>query len=470
MIVDTYKHQVRAVFGFLLLIGLSAMTIATLFWYSVCNGELGQCLGDGRPLTLLEFLAVATIRPLVFTPITFTAIIAAKAYGTIFGGLLAAFGGLLSTIVIWSIGKFIGRRIVRGWFMANLPTTSKAIRDNGGKIVLISRLVPVLPFDFQSLLYGVFDFRFSSVLTQSFFGSLPYALIVARLAADDPADLSDGIIIIFSLVAFAIPMFMLYAKKPSPRVWISNLYREIVFEIRENNEIEKKYHISADRPPVLLIHGFFSSRRSLTVMDRILTRRGFDVVSFNLGGLFGVLFTRGILETAQFIDKKIQRLMARHEIDKIHIVAHSKGGLVALWWLLKLGGHRYCDKVITLGTPYNGSYFTYLGLFTPLGFFWRDLWQMRPGSAFLEALHHEEVPEGLKIMCIYSSKDRIARAEKGLFRPKTSAKDQVEAIPMNHVSHFDFLYRRDVGELVIKLLKKTDPQESVEIAEQKVNQ
>ncbi len=36
-------------------------------------------------------------------------------------------------------------------------------------------------------------------------------------------------------------------------------------------------------------------------------------------------------------------------------VCHSKGGLVARWFLEMLGGHDFTRTSITIGTPYRGS-------------------------------------------------------------------------------------------------------------------
>jgi hypothetical protein len=159
-----------------------------------------------------------------------------------------------------------------------------------------------------------------------------------------------------------------------------------------------------------------------------------------------------VAETANFIDYKLKRQMERHGFKKVHIVAHSKGSLVAIWWLLKLGGSKYCDKLVAMAAPCSGSYFTYLALITPLGFFWRDVWQMRPGSSFLQYLKDSDVPSNLKIYSVYSENDLVARGKLGVFQPR-NGKENVTSIAMNDLSHFDFVMRRDPIKLVIKLLK-----------------
>jgi hypothetical protein len=127
--------------------------------------------------------------------------------------------------------------------------------------------------------------------------------------------------------------------------------------------------------------------------------------------------------------------------------------MVALWWVLKLGGNKLCDKVVTMGTPFFGSRLTYLALITPLGFLWRDMGQMRPGSMFLKSLHDAEVPDDVRIYCLHSERDRVARGQSGVYRPARGAA-HVRPVPMNHISHFEFLYRRDVGDTISSLLQE----------------
>jgi pimeloyl-ACP methyl ester carboxylesterase len=316
--------------------------------------------------------------------------------------------------------------------------------------------VPFVPFDLASLAFGALDFRAKSVALATLLGALPEAYLFAKLVDPNETLLDSTLISLAVLgVCLVVPLviFEYLGRKNGTGMWqtLRAMYREIHYEVQSNNDIVKRQTFDNTKTPVLLLYGFFSSRRAVTVLERMLTTRGHQVLSFNLGGLMGTFFTRDILETANFIDYKIKRQIERHGFKNIHVVAHSKGGMVALWWALKLGGAKYCDKVITMGTPFNGSILTYLALVTPLGFFWRDVGQMRPGSMFLKSLNDAEVPEGLKIFCLHSTKDRVANGRAGIFRPRRPSPNIV-SVPMNHISHFEFLYRRDVGETISRLL------------------
>src|SRR5690606_28785673 len=157
------------------------------------------------------------------------------------------------------------------------------------------------------------------------------------------------LMILAGCISLPLLAFEFISRKKGTSLWQMTraMYREITYEVHTNNEIVKRTEFDPTKTPVLLLYGFFSSRRAVTVLERMLTARGHQVFSFNLGGLFGTFFTRDILETANFIDYKIKRQIERHGFKKIHIVAHSKGGMVALWWALKLGGVKYCDKIVT---------------------------------------------------------------------------------------------------------------------------
>ena len=311
----------------------------------------------------------------------------------------------------------------------------------------------------MSLLFGVADFSLKRTLIATFFGVIPEAYIFHKIAnSKSEIAIFDtiGQLALFGLLTMipALIYEFIFRKKGSS-LWlqIRSTYNEIVYEVRTNNEIIRRRSYDQTKTPVILLYGFFSSRKVLTIMERLLTQRGFQVMSFNLGGLLGVFFTRGIRETARHIDNKIERQMKRYGFKKVNIVAHSKGGMVALWWILKLGGNRYCEKVITMGTPFKGTYLTYLGLVTPIGFFWRDLWQMRPNSQFLRELHDAEIPANTSISCLYSEKDKVATGQKGIYIP-SQQHDKITRVPMHHVSHFEFLYRRDVADSLARILRQ----------------
>ena len=171
--------------------------------------------------------------------------------------------------------------------------------------------------------------------------------------------------------------------------------------------VEKRTDFSRCPNPVLLLHGFFTSRRTFDVLERRLRRDGYGVFTLDLGGLAGALNTRGIDDLADYVRAKIERIYARNPgLGPLTVVGHSKGGLIAAYYVKKLGGWRRTQAVVTLGTPHNGTPVAYLGL--PVGFFARSLWQLFPGSPFLRRLSEGPWPAEVRLVSIWSREDGAA--------------------------------------------------------------
>lgn len=86
-------------------------------------------------------------------------------------------------------------------------------------------------------------------------------------------------------------------------------------------------------------------------------------------------------ESARYLEEKVDEVRASEEVDRVHVVAHSMGGLVTRYYARFLGGAEHLDHVVCLGTPHHGTYAAYAGL--PF----KGARMVRPGSPFLEALN-----------------------------------------------------------------------------------
>ncbi|SMF28805.1 Uncharacterized membrane protein YdjX, TVP38/TMEM64 family, SNARE-associated domain [Pseudobacteriovorax antillogorgiicola] len=406
-----------------------------------------------------RFLILALLRPFFFTPIMVPAMIGGSNFGPLLATLLTAAATALSALVFYLPGYYLGKKLVRPWLMTNLPSTWSLIRSQDFKLIFITRWVPLFPFDLMSFLFGAANFHASRLVMFSFLGIIPEVWLFSNLASPSNQAIGNGFlqILAFSLIT-SLPLlgYEYVYRRRGTSLWhqLKRVYYEVFYEVQVNNEIKKKQVFTNQKPPVIILYGFFSSRRTLGVMERLMNVRGYQVMTFNLGGVLGTFFTRGIEETADFIDRKIRRQIQRHGFNKIYIVSHSKGGLVALWWILRMGGHKYCDHVITMGTPFKGSRLTYLALFTPLGFFWKDVWQMRPGSRFLRELHESPPQDKLTIYNIYSDRDGVATGTAGVFHHPSN----VKLIPMHRYAHFEFLFKRAVADQLVAILNQAEKQ------------
>ncbi len=459
MRVYNYNRQVKAVTLIHIVIFSFMFSVAFSFWGMMCGITWKSCLTNYETVSPIWFFILSAIRPLVFTPTFILELIAGDTFGYFWGTLYAVIGNVLSALVIYFPSKYLGRKMVTPFLATNLPQTWRLIRTQDYKVILALRLIPVFPFDISTFASGLLDFRLKSLLWTTFIGMIPESFLFVNISKNTNASLiGESFKTLFFLSIVVVTVLMLYeflSRKKGSGLWQRFLrtYNEIQDEVKANNEINKRYEFKSDRTPVLLLYGFFSSRRTLTILERQLNQQGHPVLTFNLGGVLGVFFTRGILDTARYVNLKIKRQFRRHGFKKIIIVAHSKGGLVGLWWVLKLGGYKYCDLVITMATPFRGSNASYLALVTPLGFFWRDVWQMRPGSSFLRNIRDSIIPENLNIYCFYSDRDKVAVGTSGLFRTKVKT-DKIHPMFMPGIAHFEFLMRRDVTQKIDEIIRR----------------
>jgi pimeloyl-ACP methyl ester carboxylesterase len=158
--------------------------------------------------------------------------------------------------------------------------------------------------------------------------------------------------------------------------------------------------------PVLLLHGFLATRRTLAALERRLSRDGYRVFSVDLGGLAGRYNSRDIRELAMLVRDEVERIYAREPgLPPLTVIGHSKGGLIAAWWVKRLGGHERVRTVITLGTPHRGTRIAWAGV--PFGWLAPSAMQMRPGSAFLRHLHEDPWPAQVRLLSMHSRRDRV---------------------------------------------------------------
>ena len=415
----SYSKQFRTIVFLEIIIICALIGGSYSLWSIYCNGQINTCL---QQLDYRLFLLLSFFRPFLLAPASMFFMMASNTYGVFAGILIGSASAILSSVLLFLLGKQLGRKLIHPWLDTNLPQTLTFAKTQDWKILLIARLVHILPFDLITFCAGVVDFRFRSLVVATIISVIPEIAILSLLNWDlFPLDLGyfSAVGILGSICL--IPLFITeyFKRKQGNSLWfrLGAMYKELQREVRLNNRIIERQTHNRNKIPVLLIYGFFSTRRSITILERVLTYRGYEVFSFNLGGVLGVFFTKGIIETAKFIDEKLQVFFKRRDTRDIYIVAHSKGGLVALWWLLKLGGHKYCKKVITMGTPFHGTFIAWLLLLTPIGLIWRDLWQMRPGSNFLKVLHTTPIPDNVRIYNLYSNKDNYVFGEKGILMP-----------------------------------------------------
>ena len=152
----------------------------------------------------------------------------------------------------------------------------------------------------------------------------------------------------------------------------------------------------AARIPVLLVHGLVDNRSVFSVMSRSLRRRGFaHVCTWNYSPLL-----TDVARGAADLGARIERICEQTGHDRVHVVGHSLGGLIARYYVQRQGGDRRVESLVTLGTPHQGSWWAHV-VPTPL------IRQLRPGSPVLQELAEPAAGCRTRVTAIYSDLDQM---------------------------------------------------------------
>ncbi|MDP9496583.1 MAG: alpha/beta fold hydrolase [Actinomycetota bacterium] len=173
--------------------------------------------------------------------------------------------------------------------------------------------------------------------------------------------------------------------------------------------------------PIVLVHGIADNRSVFTLLRRALVRRGFArVITLNYSPL-----TADVQSAAARLEELVERTCAETGYERVHVVGHSLGGLVARWYVQRCGGDARVHTLCTLGSPHRGTAAAHL-LPTRLAR------QLRPGSELLAELAQPAPGCRTRFVAYWSDLDQ-------LIYPKTAAQVQHPDLRAHNV------LRRGVG-------------------------
>lgn len=194
--------------------------------------------------------------------------------------------------------------------------------------------------------------------------------------------------------------------------------------------------------PIILLHGILGQKHLYwNLFKRRLRDDNFRyhecILPYALLG--DIRIAAGILKD------KVEATLRGDNAQKVDLVCHSAGGLVARYYMMYLGGDKHIGHLVTMGSPHQGTYFSYiLGVNNIL----QIAKQTRPGSNFLDEINGPgAVPDHIPFYNLWSPLDTIVLPSSNSRLPGS------HAIKVPLCSHWGFLVRRDVYDLVRDALR-----------------
>ncbi len=138
--------------------------------------------GIWTPAVFIALFAMATVLFVPGLPIT---VLSGILFGAFWGTVYVVIGSAIGVSAAFLIGRYLGRDFVKRMTEKNekLSGLDKYIKEQGNTILIISRLVPVFPFNLQNYAYGITDISFSTYFWYSLIFMLPGTFIYTSFGA-----------------------------------------------------------------------------------------------------------------------------------------------------------------------------------------------------------------------------------------------------------------------------------------------
>lgn len=128
--------------------------------------------GRIAPLVYMGLYLVSTVFFLPGTPVT---VLAGFIFGPLWGVFYASVASIISVSVAFLIARYVARDLVEGWVKDNAQfrKIDEQVEEQGWRILMFTRLVPIFPFNLQNYAYGLTSIRFSTFVLVSAIFMLP---------------------------------------------------------------------------------------------------------------------------------------------------------------------------------------------------------------------------------------------------------------------------------------------------------
>lgn len=137
--------------------------------------------GAWAPVVFVLGYVVAVVAFVPALPLT---ILGGLAFGTAWGTVYVAIAATTGACLSFLIARYAARAAVERWMAAYpaLARMDRAVARHGFRIVMITRLVPIFPFNLQNYAYGLTSIGFGAYAVTSFLCMLPATLAYTAAA------------------------------------------------------------------------------------------------------------------------------------------------------------------------------------------------------------------------------------------------------------------------------------------------
>ncbi len=176
------------------------------------------------------YILIYIVVALFMFPASVTTIVAGIVFGPVVGGLLALVGSTIGATCAFIVAKYIARDFIVEKFENNpiFDKIEKGVLENGTNFLILTRLVPIFPYNVQNYAYGLTNMSVLKFTIVSFICMAPGAFIYAFMAGE----IATNGVSIKLLIEFAIAGTILFFVSLIPKYYAKK--KGINLENQEN--------------------------------------------------------------------------------------------------------------------------------------------------------------------------------------------------------------------------------------------
>ncbi|MFQ5767949.1 MAG: TVP38/TMEM64 family protein, partial [Acidobacteriota bacterium] len=158
--------------------------------------RLRRSITDLGPAGMLIYALAYAVLTVFFVPASALTIGAGVAYGVVLGTVVVSVGSVSGAAAAFLIGRYLLRSRVEKWLegKTRFEAIDRAVAQQGWRIVGLTRLSPVFPFNLLNYAYALTAVRFWPYVLASWIAMLPGTLLYVYIgaASAEVADAATG--------------------------------------------------------------------------------------------------------------------------------------------------------------------------------------------------------------------------------------------------------------------------------------
>lgn len=202
--------------------GLLAVIVVTLSVVIIIahptRASLAQAVGH-NPMAPFIAIAGSAVLTTALAPRTLLAGVGGLVFGFTSGVLYIMLGITLGALIAHTVGRFLGRDFMARHLSGRLLAMEQAVAKRGMLAIVISRMIPLVPFGVANYIFGTTSVRIGAFLAGTVVGALPatlaYSALGSATARGDTVGITIAGVVIATLgIGGSVGSLLIWRRRP----------------------------------------------------------------------------------------------------------------------------------------------------------------------------------------------------------------------------------------------------------------